>query len=444
MPKRLTFRYLLTPAGIERDRTLVLDERGTIAAIVPAAGSADGYCALPGMPNAHSHAFQRALAGFGEARRGEDSFWSWREAMYRLANRVTPDDMRAIARQAFAEMLRGGYTGVAEFHYLHGLPDGRDGAAMAEAVMDAAAETGIRLVLLPVLYQTGGFGREPQPEQRRFVHDSIDSYLRLLERLRDSVALGIAPHSLRAVPVEQVAALVPRARAIVGADCPIHIHISEQTAEVEQCREHYAATPIELLTRHVELDAHWNLVHATHASEAEQRLIRERGATVVLCPLTEAYLGDGLFAAAEHAGAGGHFAIGSDSNVRADAVEELRLLEFGQRLAQRQRARLATEQGLGAPLWSAVAAGGARALGGVGGAIEVGRPADLVVLDEDSPALAGHDGDTLLDALLVGGSRADIAAVYVDGEKRVEHGALIGGDPLPGFDAAVRRLLNSP
>ncbi|HET6654780.1 MAG TPA: formimidoylglutamate deiminase [Gammaproteobacteria bacterium] len=443
MSKELTFQYLLTPAGIERDRTLRVDEAGTITAIEPATGPADGFFALPGMPNAHSHAFQRALAGFAEARQGEDSFWSWREAMYGLAKRVTPDDMRVIARQAFTDMLRGGYTSVAEFHYLHGLPDGRHGADMAEAVIDAAAETGIRLTLLPVLYQAGGFEQAPRPEQRRFVHESMDNYLALLEHLRGKTGLGIAPHSLRAVPAEQLPALVDGARELLGADCPIHIHISEQTGEVEQCRAQNGATPVEWLARNVALDANWNLVHATHATADERRLIREHDANVVLCPLTEAYLGDGLFAACEHLSAGGRVAIGSDSNIRADAIEELRWLEFGQRLADRKRARLATEQGLGVPLWSAAARGGAAAAGGTGGAIEAGLPADLVVLDADSPALAGHAETTLLDALLIGGSRAEIAAVYVGGRRLMERGRLLEGpDPRPEFSAAVRRLLH--
>ncbi|HET8553139.1 MAG TPA: formimidoylglutamate deiminase [Gammaproteobacteria bacterium] len=444
MTSRLTFQYVLTPNGIERDRTLQVDEAGTIAAIEPASGPADGFFALPGMPNAHSHAFQRALAGFAEARLGGDSFWSWREAMYRLANRVTPDDTRIIARQAFADMLRGGYTTVAEFHYLHGLPDGRHGADMAEAVIDAAAETGIRLTLLPVLYQNGSFEQAAQPEQRRFVHASLDDYLGLLECLRGSARLGIAPHSLRAVPAAQLPALIRAARDLLGPDCPIHIHISEQTGEVEQCREHYGTTPIDWLARHATLDGHWNLVHATHATADESRLIRHADANVVLCPLTEAYLGDGLFAAGEHVANGGRIAIGSDSNIRADAIEELRWLEFGQRLADRKRARLATPRGLGAPLWSAAAQGGAAAVGGIGGKIEVGQPADLVVLDENSPALAGHDEETVLDALLIAGSRADLAAVYIGGQERVEHGELLGTpNPQPEFDATVRRLLTT-
>jgi formimidoylglutamate deiminase len=442
MPKTLTFRYLLTANGIECNRSIDLDDEGRIARIREATGAPDGFFALPGMPNAHSHAFQRALAGFAEARQGRDSFWSWRAAMYRLANRITPADMHILARQAFADMLRGGYTSVAEFHYLHGLADGRNGAGMAEAVIDAAEAIGIRLTLLPVFYQAGGFGRKPAPEQQRFVHESLDDYLALLESLRGRVALGIAPHSLRAVDASEIARLATGARAILGERCPIHIHISEQMGEVEQCLDHHGATPVDWLCRHVELDRHWNLVHATHASETERRVIRERGATVVLCPLTEAYLGDGLFPAGHYVEAGGRFAIGSDSNIRADAVEELRWLEFGQRLADRHRARLATADGLGVPLWTAAAAGGAAAAGNGAGIIAVGAPADWVVLDEASTALAGHDPATLLDALLMGGGRQDIAAVYVGGRKCVDRGQLSGAaDPVDEFDSTVRRLL---
>jgi formimidoylglutamate deiminase len=442
MAETLTFRYALTANGIEPDRSFRIDGNGRIVEIGAAMAEPDGFFALPGMPNAHSHAFQRALAGFAEARRGRDSFWSWREAMYRLANRMTPEDMRVVARQAFADMLRGGYGSVAEFHYLHGLPDGRHGAEMAEAVIDAAGDIGIRLTLLPVFYQAGGFGRKSAPEQQRFIHESLDDYLALLETLRGRTTLGVAPHSLRAVNAADVPALVEAGRALLGDECPIHIHIGEQTGEVEECVERTGATPIDWLCRHVELDRHWNLVHATHASEEERHVIRERGAGVVLCPLTEAYLGDGLFAATDYLRAGGRFAIGSDSNIRADAVEELRWLEFGQRLADRRRARLASKEGLGAPLWTRATAGGAAAAGNGAGRIEVGALADLVVLDEASTALAGHDSTTLLDALLIGGGRRDIASVYVGGEKRVDHDELVGAsDPRHEFDSTVARLM---
>ncbi|MGH8400934.1 MAG: amidohydrolase family protein, partial [Gammaproteobacteria bacterium] len=348
MVTRLSFKYLLTSAGIRKDCMLSVDEAGMITAVEPAAGPVDGYFAIPGMPNAHSHAFQRALAGFGEIPSGEDSFWSWREAMYRLARRVTPEDMFAIAHEAFLDMLRGGFTSVAEFHYLHHLPDGRPGPEMAQAVIEAARATGIHLLLLPVLYRRGGFEQPARDEQKRFVHEKLEDYCRLLEQLK-GIPLGIAPHSLRAVEPELLVRLLEQSGRILGGQFPVHIHISEQRREVEQCLEKYDCTPIELLARSVQLDARWNLVHATHASETERRLIREHDASVVLCPITEACLGDGLFAADEFVKAGGRIAIGSDSNCRIDAVEELRLLEYGQRLRLERRARLATREGLGRP-----------------------------------------------------------------------------------------------
>jgi formiminoglutamate deiminase len=424
-----------------RDQALVLGADGRIERIEPrGAGPCDGFLAIPGMPNAHSHAFQRALAGYGEVPQGEDSFWSWREAMYRLANRVTPEEMFIIAREAFWDMLRGGYTSVAEFHYLHHMPDGRPGAQMGRAVAAAAQETGIRLRLLPVFYQQGGFGKPARDEQRRFIHGSIEDFCALLEELH-GVDLGLAPHSLRAVPAETLPALMQATAKYTGKDAPIHIHISEQLREVEECQALYRKTPIELLAGYVKLDTRWNLVHATHATVTETALTRESGTTVVLCPITEAYLGDGLFAADEFVSAGGRIAIGSDSNCRIDAIEELRLLEYGQRLRKQRRARLATGAGLGVPLWNAACSGGAVALGQPSGGLEPGRFADLVVVQREAAALRGHDVDTLMDALIIGGSRADIGDVYVGGERRVHAGVCHGQqESAHAFNDAVKRL----
>ncbi len=441
MQSRLAFEYILTPKGLSRDQALVVDAAGRIERIEPrGAGPCDGFLAIPGMPNAHSHAFQRALAGYGEVPQGQDSFWSWREAMYRLANRVTPEQMFIIAREAFWDMLRGGFTSVAEFHYLHHMPDGRPGAQMARAVVSAARETGIRLRLLPVFYQQGGFGKPARDEQRRFIHASIEDFCGLLSELHD-VELGLAPHSLRAVPVESLGRLMEATAKFMAADAPIHIHISEQRREVEECQAAYKMSPIELLAKHVTLGPRWNLVHATHATPSESTVTRAAGATVVICPITEAYLGDGLFAAQEFVSAGGRIAIGSDSNCRIDAIEELRLLEYGQRLRQERRARLATDAGLGVPLWNAACIGGAAALGHASGALTPGNFADVVVLQREASALRGHDVDTLMDALIIGGSRADISDVYVGGERRVHAGVCHGQDQSAhAFDDAVKRL----
>lgn len=443
MPTRLSFKYLLTPGGLCADQTLVVNSDGLIAAIEPGGAGGDGFFAIPGMPNAHSHAFQRALSGFGEQAGGQDSFWSWRTAMYRLAARIQPEELFIVARQAFREMLCAGFTSVAEFHYLHHLPDGRTGLQMAQAVIEAARAAGIHLVLLPVFYQKGGFNTPPAAHQRRFVHASIEEYCGLLQGLH-GVPLGIAPHSLRAVPPQSLAPLLAAADAVLGGHRPVHIHISEQQREVEECQAAFGATPIELLMRSVPVDGRWNLVHATHATESERASIVKCGAGVVLCPLTEAYLGDGLFAAEEFARARGQWAIGSDSNCRIDAVEELRLLEFGQRLRQQQRARLADASGLGAPLWQRACRGGAVALGAAVGELAPGKRADLVVLDEQSAPWLGHGPDTLMDALIIGGSRQDLAAVYVGGQRVVDHGRIDGEEPgAREFATIVARLNRS-
>ena len=440
MQTRLAFEYILTPEGLVRDQALVVDADGRIESIEPAKGSYDGFLAIPGMPNAHSHAFQRALAGYGEAPRGQDSFWSWREAMYRLANRITPEEMFIIAREAFLDMLRGGFTSVAEFHYLHHMPDGRPGAQMGRALISAAREAGIRLRLLPVFYQTGGFRQPARDEQRRFVHASIADFCALLQELHD-VELGLAPHSLRAVPVETLPDLIEATSKLMAADAPIHLHISEQQREVDECRAAYQLTPVDVLARHVELGKRWNLVHATHATAEECARVRQAGATVVICPITEAYLGDGLFAADEFVSAGGRIAIGSDSNCRIDAIEELRLLEYGQRLRVQRRARLATSAGLGVPLWNQACRGGAAALRQDVGALTPGKFADVVTIRRDAPALRGHDADTLMDALLIGGSRADISDVYVGGQRRIREGVCHGAEESArAFTHAVLKL----
>jgi formimidoylglutamate deiminase len=436
---RLAFRHVLTPDGLASNRALEVDEAGRIVSVEASEGPWDGFLALPGMPDAHSHAFQRALAGFGEARRRPsgvgpgDSFWSWREAMYALAGALTAEDLRVVARFAFGEMLAAGFTSVAEFHYLHRGAGGEGAGEMASALIGAAGDAGIRLLLLPVLYERGGFGEPLRPEQRVFSAGGLEGYLDLLAGLEASrreaetegaapaFHLGVAPHSLRAVDPELLPALLEGAGRTLGEDFRAHIHVSEQPGEVEACRSAHGRTPIELLDEWVPLGERWALVHATHATPAERQRIRESGATTVLCPLTEAWLGDGLFAAAEHVEEGGRIAIGSDGNVRIDAVAELRWLEFGQRLASGARARLATEEGLGAPLWRRCAAGGAVALGLPVGALEPGRFADIVVLDQDRAPWLGRSPERLLDALVTGAGREDLGDVYVGG-RRVARG----------------------
>ena len=416
--KRLTFDHILTPAGTLSRQSILLDEQGRITAIEDAGDRAsDGVFAIPGMPNAHSHCFQRVLRGLGEYRgASDDSFWSWRELMYRLASSISPDDLYVVASQAYSEMLASGFTSVAEFHYLHHGVDGLQSTDMADAVINAARDVGIRIRLLPVLYQRGGFDQAPLAEQSRFVFEEIDDYCRLLANLSD-VPLGFAPHSLRAVPVETLAASIDAVDDALGSDYPVHIHISEQEREVEECAKQYGVPPLELLDRHVALGPRWNLVHGTHFSASERSRVVERGCQIVLCPSTEAYLGDGIFDAVDYVGAGGRWAIGSDSNARIDPVEELRLLEYGQRLRDQRRARLATKRSFGEHLWRQACEGGAAALMMDVGAIEVGQFADLLLID-DTGALAGAAPQSMLDALLVGGSGGSIERVFVGGDEK--------------------------
>ncbi len=459
--RTLRFRAILGPGGLERDRSIEIAPDGTIRAIrAVRAGDApcDGGLAVPGMPNAHSHIFQHALAGFGEEARGDDSFWSWRRAMYRLAAAITPEQLFAVARHGYARMLRAGFTHVVEFHYLHHGPDGARGPETTQAVLAAAADVGLPISLLPVYYRTGGFdGAAPHAGQRRFAHDSVDEFMATVEAMVPAVA-GVAPHSLRAVPAPDLAALVAGVDATLGREAPLHIHVSEQELEVEECLAARGRTPIDLLADTVELGPRWSLVHATHATEAERSRLRSAGARVVLCPITEAHLGDGIFPAREHFRAGGAAAMGSDANVRISPIEEARQLEYGQRLRDRRRARLATAAGAGSVIWSWLAEGGGAAAATWPapadtaapeprlGRIEPGYRADLVVLNREGPHTLGHDWDTLMDAWLVAGDERDIEAVYVGGERRVERGSVEGGSPAgearirSGFGRAMREI----
>lgn len=400
-----------------------------------------GRWVVPGMPNLHSHAFQRAMAGLAEGRGDpQDSFWTWREVMYAFAGTVGPDELRAIATQLYVEMLKAGYTQVCEFHYLHHQPDGKpyaDPAAMSLALVDAAQEAGIGLTLLPTLYMTGGFdGRALVERQRRFAHD-VDGFLRLVERLRmlesAHLRIGVALHSLRAVPEDAMNAVLagvaslPDSRSGLPASMmPIHMHIAEQIGEVQDCLAVRNARPIEWLLEHAPVDTRWTLVHATHIDESELRRLATTGAVVGLCPTTEANLGDGLFPLKDWLDAGGDIGIGSDSHISVSPVEELRWLEYGQRLVSRHRniAATAEQASTGARLFECALTGGARAsrmplgsfAGGDAGVPSVGNRADLLVLDEHSALLAGRDRGNLLDTWIFAGNSNLVRHVMVNGE----------------------------
>lgn len=418
---------LWTPAGWRGDAGLEA-EGGRITRVLDAEPSWGGGWVLPGIPNLHSHAFQRVMAGLAERQtHAQDSFWTWRETMYRIAARFDPDSLQAVAAQLYVEMLEAGYTTVCEFHYLHHAPDGRpyaDPAAMSKALVAAARETGIRLTLLPVLYMAGGFDRRPLSErQRRFGHD-LDAFLRLVESLRaledETLRVGVAFHSLRAVPPEAMDA----ALAALPPGIPLHIHIAEQIGEVQDCLAVRNARPVEWLLDHAPVDSRWTLVHATHLTGPETAAVAASGATVAICPTTEANLGDGLFPLREYLDAGGAWGIGSDSHVSVSPVEELRWLEYGQRLQTRHRniAVRADNGSVGETLLHGTLASGAAATGQAVGLLAPGQAADWIVLDAQAPVFAGARPADVADRWLFAGNRPLVREVRVAGEAVVRGG----------------------
>ena len=394
--------------------------------------------ALPGLVNAHSHAFQRAFAGLAERRVGaHDDFWTWRDRMYGVALRLGPPGLRAIAAQLYAELLQGGYTQVCEFHYLHHAADGRryaDPLAMSRALAEAAADTGIGLTLLPVLYQRAGFAQQAlRDDQRRFATD-VDSVLALRDGMRalgqPRVTAGVAIHSLRAATP---AGLMDLARRCADDPAPIHIHIAEQTAEVDDCLAATGARPIEWLAQQGVLDARWQLVHATHAEPAEIDAVARAGAGVVLCPVTEANLGDGLTDLARWMASGTPLAIGSDSQMARSWPGELRWLEYGQRLVQRRRNVAAPAPATA--LFERMLHGGAAAAGFARWGLQLGARADLLVLDGQASGLGGVPADHLLDALVFATEAPAFKQTWVAG-RRVSTGAGHGA----AFSAAMHEL----
>lgn len=430
--RKLILERAMLPDGWAKDVALDIVD-GTISAVKSNADRAGrdfvAGIAIPGLPNLHSHCFQRGMAGLGETKgAGDDSFWTWRQVMYGFLDRLTPDDVEAIAAQAMMDMLERGFTSLAEFHYLHHDPAGRpydDRAELAIRIVAAAKTTGIGLTLLPVFYAHSGFGGQPPlPAQRRFIND-LDGFAQLLEGASRAVAqlddgvIGLAPHSLRAATPEELASLVQ-----LLPTGPIHIHIAEQTGEVDACLAWSGQRPVAWLYDHLAVDQRWCLVHATHVNAAETQTMAQSGAVVGLCPITEANLGDGLFPAGTFLAAEGMIGVGSDSNVDIDAPGELRLLEYGQRLAHRGRNLLADGAGAstGAGLYRRVLAGGARALNRRIGVLAPGYRGDFVVLDGASPDLTGRQGDQWLDAYVFAAGRSAIASVWVAGDAKVSNG----------------------
>ncbi len=441
MTSSLFFKNALLPSGWAKN--VLVGIAGGAITTVTADSTPDGAethdIALPGMPNLHSHTFQRAMAGLAEYRGpGEDNFWSWREQMYRFALRMSPDDIESVAAQAFAEMLESGFTAVAEFHYLHHDPDGNPYANIAETasrIAAAAAATGIDLVLLPVFYAHSNFGGlPPTPGQRRFI-TSLDQFFALHEKCQALAPTGAAPHSLRAVTPEELAALAPLAK-----NRPFHLHISEQTQEVADCQAWSGIRPIEWLISHAPVDENWCLIHATHANRQEIAGIQTAGAVAGLCPITEANLGDGIFPTRDFAGA---YGIGTDSNVLIDAPAELRQLEYAQRLLHRQRNVLATHAtpATATTLWQRALAGGAQALGATAG-LSPGNAANFLTLDTKTLGPASETPEAALNVATFATRQPGIDSVWVRGIKQVEHGRhLRAGAVKARFAATLDKLL---
>lgn len=439
----------LLPEGWAQDVTLRL-EAGRIASVERGAAPEGQLvdCLLPAMVNLHSHAFQRAMAGLTEYRSaGQDSFWTWRTLMYRFLDRLTPEDVQAIAAMVMLEMAEAGYAAVAEFHYLHHAPGGQvydDLAEMSGRIAAAAAETGLGLTHLPVLYERGGCdGRALTMGQLRFGNDP-DRFARLwqgaaaaLRGLPEDTVLGVAPHSLRAASpfgLRLAAGLCPRT--------PVHIHVAEQVAEVAEVQAATGLRPVEWLLKNVELGPRWCLIHATQMEPFETEGMARAGAVAGLCPITESNLGDGIFDGMRFRAAGGVFGVGSDSNVRISLSEELRTLEYSQRLAGKGRAMLADAgRSTGRVLYEEAAKGGAVAGGRASGAIAPGLWADLVALDCSGPDMAFAAGDTLLDTFLFAGDDRMVAEVWSAGRHIVTGGRHAGGEGIRArYGAAMARL----
>ncbi|MGF6189537.1 formimidoylglutamate deiminase [Serratia sp. 2723] len=424
----------LLPTGWAHNVRLEVDAHGQLAQVTPNAAP-DGCLRLhgdvvPGMPNLHSHAFQRAMAGLAEvAGNPQDSFWTWRDLMYRLVQRLTPEQVGVIARQLYIEMLKGGYTQVAEFHYLHHTPEGKayaDRGEMTGRLSEAALQAGIGMTLLPVLYSYAGFGAQPaQAGQRRFIQDA-ESYLEQQQVIARQLAgqplqnQGLCFHSLRAVELGQMQQIL----AASDQTLPVHIHIAEQQKEVNDCLAWSGQRPVAWLFEHLPVDSRWCLVHATHLDREELEQLARSKAVAGLCPTTEANLGDGIFPGDSYLHHQGRWGIGSDSHVSLNVVEELRWFEYGQRLRDQRRNRLTTPEqpAVADVLYQQALQGGAQACGTAIGKLAVGYRADWLVLDGDDPYLASAPDASILNRWLFAGGKEQIRDVFVAGRQVIEQG----------------------
>jgi formimidoylglutamate deiminase len=446
----------LLPSGWARDVLLEWNDEGVFTRVESSADPAGHRRAagpvLPGMSNVHSHAFQRAMAGLAEFRgHPTDDFWTWREEMYRLVRLIAPEDVEAIARHLYIEMLKHGYTTVAEFHYLHNDPQGRpyaNRAELAERILAGASDSGIALTLLPVLYAHGGFGHKALSAAQRRFGGTPASILELLADIATfhlpstRLRLGIAPHSVRAVDALMLTEIVDAATRL-DASMPIHMHVSEQTAEVAECLATHGTTPLAWVSDLVDVDARWCFIHATHLTASEMRRLAGTRACIGLCPMTEANLGDGIFELVPWLESGAPWSIGGDSHVCVSPFEELRQLEYSQRLGLRLRNVAADESSPDVPanLWLGAAAGGAQAVAQPTGALAAGRRADLVVLDGGHLDFEALPAAAMLGVALFSGSANRVADVFVEGCTLVEGGRHPREvESAEAFRATLRRL----
>lgn len=452
---RIRFETAWLPEGWRNNVVLAVDGSGNIASVnaddtVTPANLVRG-AAVPGMPNVHSHAFQRAMAGLAERRASSsDSFWTWRETMYELAGRMTPAALNAIAAQLYTEMLKAGYTSVCEFHYLHHPAACAEDAAdsdpqqMSQALIDAANSSGIGMTLLPTLYQTSQFGgAAPTARQRQFTL-ATERFIDLVEGLRGAVRspqleIGIALHSLRALPPDAMRSVV----AAQGTSGVVHIHVAEQQREVTASLQHLGKRPIEWLLEHAPVDRRWCLVHATHTTAEELAALAASGAVVALCPTTEGNLGDGYFPLPEYLAGGGRFAIGSDSQIALAPCEELRWLEYQARLRRQERNVCLGGDGssVGAHLWRMACVAGAQASGRNIGELKVGARADIVVINTELPLFCNRSDDAIIDTFVFSGDRSAVRDVMVGGRWLVHDGAHFAETAIAaGYKRAVNLL----
>jgi formimidoylglutamate deiminase len=448
---KLHFSEALTPQGWQSDVTVDLDSHGSIQKVTAnsRAGEHVRGIAVPAMPNAHCHAHQRFMLGLAErAGPGADSFWTWREAMYGFALRLSPEDLEAVAAQLYVEMLKSGFSVVGEFQYLHHQPNGTpydEPAELSLRCISAAEKAGIAITMLPTLYSFSGFGGQPPASgQRRFINGT-DRYLEIYRSLHSACAnhtlrrLGISPHSYRAVTVD----LLKTVMGGVDPASPIHIHVAEQTKEVDDCLAWCGKRPVELMLDNFDVSARWCAIHATHMTEDETQRLAKSGAIAGLCPTTEANLGDGIFRADRFLKSGGAIAIGSDSNISVSPAEDLRMLEYSQRLRDHTRNALASGPGqsTGRSLFNAALAGGATAMAQPVGAIASGYRADIAVLDDELPSLSGRSGDNLLDTWIFSAGNPCVKDMFVAGKHVVKDRHHPAQDKiLRDFQSAVKRL----